>query len=135
MTNPGMPAWLRYGIAAGAGFALALALVAAVVSVRALVGSGATVAESAPSETVAQVTEDSEDAAIAACREDVADQLKNPDSADFEDEEATQGMNSISWTVKGTVYATNGFGGVVPTSFDCYATWQGDHFTGNAELL
>lgn len=134
MTNPGFPAWMRYGIAASAGFAFALVLVAAVVGVRALVATDDTVIAEPQAETAAQITEDSEDAAFAACREDVASQLKNPDSADFEDEEAIQGTNSISWTVTGTVYATNGFGGVVPTDFSCYATWQGDHFTGSAEL-
>lgn len=124
--------WARYGIAAIAGFVVALFLVAAVLGVRSVFdGVGDEVATADVSAAPAM----DDESAIAACREVVADALKNPDSATFDDETAEQSSNEISWEVTGTVRATNGFGGVVPTEFVCYATWQGDHFNAEADLL
>lgn len=124
--------WARYGIAATAGFMAALLLVAAVLGVRSLVGGLSDEAATVSAPTGPAMNDES---AIAACREVVAGALKNPDSATFDDEVAEQSDNEISWEVTGTVRATNGFGGVVPTSFVCYATWQGDHFEADADLL
>lgn len=62
---------------------------------------------------------------IVRAEEIVRDNLKNPDSAKLSDIDVTI-ITEDSIVVKGTVVATNGFGGDVTKSFTVYLTSKGD---------
>lgn len=67
------------------------------------------------------------------CRDAVRAHLKNPKSADFAGEHAVeQGQNN--WHVTGTVYATNSFGGTVPTAYTCDVTWYDGDYSPHVRL-
>ena len=67
------------------------------------------------------------------CRDAVRAHLKDPKSADFASEHAVeQGRNN--WRVTGVVYATNSFGGTVPTAYTCDVTWYDGDYSPHVRL-
>lgn len=69
-----------------------------------------------------------EDAAIAACRKAVKEQLKAPATAQFI-EEKTDDFNSYI-EVTGAVDSQNSFGALLRNRFECHAVRQGDDWVG-----
>lgn len=88
-------------------------------------------------ETPEEKNEDLKWTAIAACKNSVKAQLKDPDSADFQNEEAETVTLGQKWHVTGEVNANNSFGGKVGfTEFTCDATLNedGETVTGLATI-
>lgn len=74
-------------------------------------------------------------AAEGACEDSVRAQMKDPDSAEFEDVTAVDHGDG-TYTVTGLVNGRNSFGGMVGfQAFTCSAADDGDQVTGRAELL
>lgn len=69
-----------------------------------------------------------------ACHGSVEQQLKNPASASYSDEEISADGEG-SWTMTGTVRAENSFGGTVPSTFTCTATKAGEDSVRATALL
>lgn len=88
-------------------------------------------------ETPEEKDEDLKWTAIAACKNSVKAQLKDPESADFQNENAETVTLGQSWRVTGEVNANNSFGGKVGfTEFTCDATLKedGETVTGLARI-
>lgn len=73
-----------------------------------------------------------EDLANVSCESIVRDKLRDPSSAEFSDQSATGSGNN--WESTGTVRARNGFGGMNVMSYTCQVTFDGDEFTGTADI-
>lgn len=74
-------------------------------------------------------------AAITACRAEVEPLLKDPDSAEFSDETYSENEDGVQWRIRGTVRATNSFGAVTPTPYECIASWGGTSFSAEVTQL
>lgn len=73
--------------------------------------------------------------AIMACRDAVRPSLKDPDSAEFSSETYSENEDGERWRIRGTVRSTNSFGAVVPSQYECVATWQGEAFSASVTSL
>lgn len=78
--------------------------------------------------------DDAPDADLAnmSCETIVKDKLRDPSSAEFSNQSATG--SGDSWTSTGTVRAKNGFGGMQVMSYTCDVKFDGDEFTGTADI-
>lgn len=72
------------------------------------------------------------DLANVSCETIVKDKLRDPSSAEFSDQHATG--SGDTWTSTGTVRAKNGFGGTNVMQYRCEVTFDGDEFTGTADI-
>lgn len=74
-------------------------------------------------------------AAEGACEDSVKAQLKDPDSAEFDDVDVVDNGDG-TYAVTGRVNAENSFGGMTGfQDFECAARDDGDNVTGRATLL
>lgn len=72
------------------------------------------------------------DLANVSCESIVKDRLRDPSSAEFSDQSATG--SGDNWASTGTVRAKNGFGGMQVMSYTCDVKFDGDEFTGTADI-
>ena len=72
------------------------------------------------------------DLANVSCESIVKDRLRDPSSAEFSNQYASG--SGDNWTSTGTVRAKNGFGGTNVMRYRCEVTFDGDEFTGTADV-